>query len=328
MKYLIVLFITLSAAAPAWAQANRTAIRNAASTANTGVGRDAKKLPDTVAWKKGGDISLNFAQTQLANWVAGGEKSLSLSSSSNLYANYKMDRAIWENYAFMAYGIVKSGDRKAIKNSDQINMGSRLGYQAAKNWYYTAALLGRTQFAPGYKYTAKDTTRISSFLAPAYLFLSLGMDYKPSKRLFVSFAPAMGKATFVSSSNPVILASSGIPQDMIDNGKKARYEFGAGIVFNLTGGYFSNRVTYTSQLELFTNYFDKPVVHTDVIWDFQFRIALTKFVAATVRLNMIYSDSQKTFKTVTLPDGSKQREQHGAQLQVKEYFEIGLFYAF
>ena len=329
MKYIISLTIILSSVIPSmYAQADRDAIRSAASTANTGVGRDAKKLPDTVAWKKGGDVSLNFAQTHLSNWAAGGEKSLSMSSSANLFANYKMDKVIWENYAFMAYGIVKSGDRKAVKNADQINMGSRLGYQMAKDWYYTAAFLGKTQFAPGYSYSATDTIRISNFLAPAYLYLSLGLDYKPSSRIFISFAPAMGKATFVHSDVPVILVSSGIPQDLIDDGKKARYEFGGGIVFNLNGGYFSNRVTYSSQLELFTNYFDSPIRHTDIIWDFQFRVALTKFVASTVRLNMRYNDSQKTIKSKTQPDGTTIPEVRGAQLQVKEYFEIGLFYAF
>ena len=324
MKYLFCLSIILNVITlPANAQRNRDDIKGAAATANTGVNRDAKKLPDdSLKWKKGGDVSLNFAQTQLSNWIAGGENSLSFSSTANLFANYKKDKMIWENYAFMAYGIVKAGDRKAVKNSDQINMGSRVGYQAAKSWYYTAALLGRTQFAPGYRYSS-DTVRVSTFLAPAYLYLSLGLDYKPTDRFSVSFAPAMGKATFVRSDDMEILRSSGIPQNLIDDGKKARYEFGGGIVFNLNGSYFSKTVTYSSQLELFSNYFDNPQ-NLDVVWDFQFRVALTKFVSAGVRINMMFNDSQKTY--LTLPDGTK--EQHGAQLQVKEYFEIGLFYAF
>lgn len=310
----------------AQAQQNKDAIKNAASTASAGIGRDAKKLPqDTMKWKKGGDVSFNFAQTQLSNWAPGGENSLALSSTCNLFANYKKNKMIWENYGFMAFGIVKAGDRKAVKNSDQFNVGSRVGYQMSKNWYYTAALLGKTQFAKGYKYTSKDTTYTSNFLAPAYLFLSLGLDYKPSNRFSASFAPAMGKATFVRSDDPTVLASSGIPKDLIDKGKKARYEFGGSMIFRVNGDYFSKKVTYTSQLELFTNYFENPIKVVDVIWDFQFRVALTKFVAANVRLNMIYFDSQKTFTTDPV---TKEKTQHGAKLQVKEYFEIGLFYAF
>ena len=128
------------------------------------------------------------------------------------------------------------------------------------------------------------------------------------------------------SDNDVVLKSAGLSQDLIDDGKKARYEFGGGIVFNLNGSYFSKKVTYTSQLELFSNYFDKPQ-NVDIVWDFQFRIALTKYVSAGVRINMIYYDNQKTFSKEWI-DGELKTVQHGAKLQVKEYFEIGLFYAF
>ena len=329
-----ILFVILCTLAyPIHAQTNKAGIKGAASTANTGVGRDAKKLPqakDSVNWKKGGDVSLNFSQIHLSEtWAAGGESSLSISSSANLFANYKKDKLIWENYAFMAYGIVKAEKRESVKNSDLINMGSRVGYQMASKWYYTAALLGRTQFAPGYKYTAVDTTRVSDFLAPAYLFLSLGLDYKPSSNFFISFAPAMGKATFVRSDDEMVKASAGIPkpENPDEARKKARYEFGAGMVFNLKGDYFDKRVTYTTQLELFSNYFENPLDCWDVVWDFQFRVALTKFVAASIRINMLYNDSQKTYITKEV-NGVIVKEEHGAKIQLKQFFEIGLYYPF
>ena len=325
MKYILVLSVVLCVSIPA--QAQRDAIRGAASTAATGINRDTKKLPpDSLNWKKGGDVALSFTQTEFSNWAAGGENSLSFSSSANLFANYRKDKMIWENYSFLAYGMIKSGKRDAVKNADQLNIGSRVGYQMTKNWYYTAALLGKTQFAPGYKYSSTDTIYTSNFLAPAYLFVSLGLDYKPSSRVFISFAPAMGKATFARSDTKEVLLSAGLSQDLIDDGKRARYEFGGGIVFNLNGSYFSKKVTYTSQLELFSNYFDKPQ-NVDVTWDFQFRIALTKYVSAGVRINMIYYDNQKTFIKEWI-EGEYKTVQHGAKLQVKEYFEIGLFYAF
>ena len=323
MKYVLFLSVILCVSLPAHAQSD--AYRGAASTATSGIGRDAKKLPpDSLTWKKGGDVSLSFTQTDFSNWAAGGEKSISFSSSSNLFANYRKNKMIWENYAFLAYGVIKSGDRAPVKNSDQFNVGSRVGYQMAQNWYYTAAMLGKTQFATGYKYTSKDTTYTSNFLAPAYLFVSLGLDYKPSSRVSISFAPAMGKATFVRSNDPTVLMSAGLSQELIDKNKKARYEFGGGIIFNLNGSYFSKKVTYSSQLELFSNYFDKPQ-NVDVVWDFQFRIALTKYVSAGVRINMIYYDNQKTF---VKNHSTNELEPHGAKLQIKEYFEIGLFYAF
>jgi len=135
----------------------------------------------------------------------------------------------------------------------------------------------------------------------------------------------MGKATFVRLNNYDVKAAAGIPKDMIDEGKNARYEFGGGMVFNFRGSYYSKRITYSSQLELFSNYFDKPQ-NLDVAWDFQFRIALNKYVSSGIRLNMMYYDSQKTIVTKELPDGSKIKEVRGAKLQMKQFFEIGLFY--
>ncbi len=310
------------------AQSVDSNIKAAKGAAASGVKSDQAKLPDSLKWKKGGDVSVNFSQTYLSNWAAGGENSLSFGSTMNLFANYKKDKVIWENNAFLAYGIIKAGERKAIKNSDQINVGSRAGYQMAKNWYYSVAFLGKTQFAPGYRYTATDTTYISNFLAPAYLFLSLGLDYKPSSKFSMALSPIMGKATLVHSTDHNVMLTSGLSQDMIDKGKKSRYEFGGGIVFNLNGSFFEKRVTYITQLELFSNYLDSPQ-NVDVIWDFQFRVALTKFISAGVRLNMIYDDNQKTVVKEKNPDtGLMVDVTHGAKLQVKEFFEIGLFYAF
>jgi len=324
MKYILVLTAILSVISfPAHAQEVRDVVKGAAATAATGVGRSAEKLPDTLKWKKGGDVSLNFSQISFSHWAAGGENSMALSSSSNLFANYKKNKMIWENYAFMAYGVVKAGDRPSVKNNDQINIGSRVGYQMATNWFYTAALLGKTQFAPGYRYSSTDTIYTSNFLAPAYLFLSLGLDYKPSSNLSISFSPAMGKATYVRSNDPAVLLASGIKQESIDDGKQSRYEFGGGIVFNINGSYFSKRVTYSSQLELFSNYFDKPQ-NMDVVWDFQFRVALSRYVASGIRLNMMYYDNQK----IITKDAQGELVVHGAKPQMKQYFEIGLFYSF
>ncbi len=330
MRYFItriILFVVFVAAVlPGRAQSVDKNIKDAKSAAVKGVAAsDAKKLPDSLKWKKGGSVNVGFSQTQYSNWAGGGENTLALSSTLSLFANYKKNKTIWENNAFFAYGLMKKGETKAIKNDDQINLGSRVGYQMAKNWYYSAAFLAKTQFASGYKYTAKDTTRISDFLAPVYMYLSLGLDYKPSSNFSVAISPVMGKATLVKSNDSIVMITSGLSQDLIEKGKRARYEFGGGIVFNLNGNFFSKRVTYNSQLELFSNYLEDPQ-NVDVIWDFQFRMALTKFVSAGVRLNMIYDDNQKIPKEVQKE--GKTVTEYSPRLQVKEFFEIGLFYDF
>ncbi len=294
------------------------AIREA-KTQTANIASKPEKLPDTLNWKKGGSVALNFSQTYLSNWSAGGEPMIAFNSTLNLFANYKKNKFIWENYAFFAYGLVKKDDRKATKNDDQINVSSRVGYQMSKNWYYTASVLGKTQFTSGYKYSSTDTVRISDFFAPAYLYVSLGLDYKPNDKFSALISPLMGKGTFVRSDNEIVKRSAGLTDDLIADGKKSRYEFGGGMIFLLKGDTFAKRVTYYSQLELFTNYLKNPQ-NVDVSWDFQLRFALTKFISANLRLNMVYDDDQKA----TDSSGNV----IGPKLQVKEYFEIGVFYNF
>lgn len=322
---LVSLCICLS---PAQAQSVDKNIRDAKSTVANAIKSDPKKLPDSLVWKKGGSVSLNFSQISFSNWSGGGEKQIALNSTLNLFANYRKNKLIWENNVFFAYGTLKKENMiKATKNDDQINIGSRMGYQMAKNWYYSAAFLGKSQFAPGYKYSSTDTTRVSDFLAPAYLYFSLGLDYKPSSSFSMLVSPIMGKATLVRSDDQNVMRSAGLSDDIINKGKHSRYEFGGGVVFSLNGNFFEKRVTYTTQLELFSNYLNNPQ-NIDVNWDFQFRMALTKHIAASVRLNMIYDDDQKIITKEKQPDNSLKDVTHGAKLQIKQFFEIGLFYAF
>jgi hypothetical protein len=325
-------FIMLSAlsvcASAVMAQSVDKNIRDASGIASGAIKSDPNKHPDTVRWNLGGNVSLNFSHTWLSNWGAGGEKTLTVNSTANLFANYKKNKFFWENNVALAYGVIKKSDHKSVKNDDKINAGSRIGYQMAKKWYYSAVFLGKTQFATGYKYTAKDTTRISDFWAPAYLYLSLGLDYKPFPSVSIHFSPIMGKTTLVRSDDKNVLKTSGLSDDLIAKGKHSRYEFGGGVVFHLAGNLLSKKVTYDTQVELFSNYLEEPDC-IDVIWDFMFRISLTRHVSSVIRINMVYDDNQKTIIKEKDPvTGTVKDISHGAKLQVKEFFEIGFFYAF
>jgi hypothetical protein len=302
-------------------------IKDAKNVAAAAIKSDPNKHPDTVRWTLKGNMTLAGAHTWLSNWAGGGEPTSTLNTNMNLFANYKKGKFFWENNAFFAYGLIKKGKTKPIKNDDQINVGSRIGLQMAKNWYYSLLFLGKTQFAPGYRYTATDTTRISDFLAPAYLYLSLGLDYKPSSKFSMHFSPLMGKTTRVRSSDPTILTTAGLSKELIEQGKHARYEFGGGIVFNMNNSFLSGKVSYNTQLELFSNYLEEPQ-DIDVIWNFQFRVALAKHISSNVRINMVYDDNQKTVVKEKNAEGNMVDVQRGARLQVKELFEIGFFYNF
>ena len=67
-----------------------------------------------TTWHTGGLAALNFNQTSLTNWASGGENSLATSGLINLFAKYKKTRTSWDNSLDLAYGILKSGDRKSV----------------------------------------------------------------------------------------------------------------------------------------------------------------------------------------------------------------------
>ncbi len=281
---------------------------------------------DSVRWLLGGDAALSFTATQLSNWAAGGEDQIGVGTIVNLYANYKKGKRTFENYGTFAYSLLKTGIRDAVKNDDRIYLVTKAGHQMSKKWYYTASYLVRTQFSPGYTYSATDTIRVSDFLAPVYMYLSIGLDYRPSNNFSSVFSPLMGKATFARSNDINVLRNAGLVEsgkdaagNPIDVTHNSRYEFGGGIVLSLNGNMFKNKVSYSSQVELFSNYMEDPQ-NVDVTWTLQAKILIYKNISADIRLDMKYDDNQTSV--------DKEGNPHGPKLQTKNYIGIGVFYQF
>ena len=276
---------------------------------------------DSVYWLFGGDASLLFSATTFIDWSAGGEDQIGMSPIVNLFYNYKEGKRTFENYATFAYGFLRTGKNKAIKSDDRLYYASKAGYQMLEKVYYTATLLARTQFTPGYRYSKIDTIRISDFLAPAHLFISAGIDYRPANSFSFVLSPVMGKATFVRSNDENVAAAAGMIT--IENEEnvlhRSRYEFGGGALISIKGNLFEDKISYNSQLDLFSNYVQKPE-NIDVYWTFQTKIMLYKNISVDMRLDLMYDDDQKTINE----DGSL----GGSKLQAKNFMGLGLFYQF
>ena len=80
-------------------------LKNASSKA---IAKDPNDtLPKT--WKKGGLFNLNFGQTSLSNWAAGGDNlQLNVNGFLNVHAFYAKDRNAWDNSLDLALGFIKS----------------------------------------------------------------------------------------------------------------------------------------------------------------------------------------------------------------------------
>lgn len=199
---------------------------------------------DTIeGWKTGGVFSLNFTQVSLTNWAAGGDNSISLNGITNLFANYKKGNSTWDNTLDLAYGLMKQGKQGMRKTDDRVDFMSKYGQRAFKNWYYAALINFRTQMAPGYNYP-DDSTKISNFLAPAYLLGAIGMDYKPNDNFNVFISPLTMRTTIVNDSKLADAGAFGVDKaeyndlgEKIKNGKMFRSEYGGVFTFAFKSRY-------------------------------------------------------------------------------------------
>jgi len=270
-----------------------------------GAAQDA--ADSTKVWKSGGNISLNFSQVSLSNWVAGGKSSASGTFLVNLFGNYEKGKVSWENSLDLGYGLLKESDSKLVKSDDKIDFSSKYGYKASGNLYYSALFNFKSQFTDGYKYPDRDNP-ISRFLAPAYLTLALGLDYKPDDHFSLFFSPLTGKLTVVADDSLSTAGAFGV-----DPGSKTRWELGAYVKTAVKYEVWKN-VTFESKFDIFSNYLDQPQ-NMDVNWDVTINMKVNDYLSANLITNLIYDNDIK----IEDSDGSM-----GPRVQFKELFGVGL----
>lgn len=265
---------------------------------------------DTL-WTTSGSTTFNFSQVSLNNWAAGGKSSMSGVFMVNYAANYKKDKISWDNTFDFRYGFLKEEDQKLRKSDDMIDISSKLGIAAKGNWNYSGLLNFKSQFASGYNYPDTDNP-ISKFMAPGYLNLGLGMDYKTDK-ISVLLAPVSGKFTFVTDNDLADAGAFGV-----DPGDKMRSELGAIAKVQLKTDIMKN-VTLDSKIDLFSNYMDKPQ-NIDIDWTMKIIMKVNDYLSANLITQMIYDDDV----LILDPDSGSEVP----RLQFMESFGVGLTFKF
>ena len=272
-----------------------------------------------TSWKTGGIIGLNFTQVSLSNWAAGGQNSISGIALFNYYANYNKGKNIWDNSIDLGYGLTQNGDADPIKSEDKIDLATKYGRYAFKHWYYSALLGFKSQFTPGYNYP-DDSTKISNFMAPAYITLALGMDYKPNDNFSVMIAPVTGRIIIVNDQDLADAGAYGVDPaeynelfEKVKDGEKMRTEFGASIRALYKKDIIEN-VNLQTKLELFSNYLEDPQ-NIDVNWEVLISMKVNKYITATLATQLIYDDN-----TIIAVDNNSDGiiDEAGPRTQVKE----------
>ena len=295
--------------------------------------KDLKKvtIDSTLGWKKGGVVIINMSQTSLTNWAAGGQSAISGNSLINLYLNNKRKYSSWDNSLDFGYGVqYQFVDSKTLKADDKIDFTSKYGQKAAENLFSAALLNFRTQVARGYNYP-NDSIAISNFMAPAYLIVALGMDYKPGTKTSIFVAPLTGRATFVFDEKLADQGSFGVEKAVYDTsgnrlkkGETSKIEFGGYIRIMYKNDSLFKNVSFQSKIDLFTNYLHNPG-NIDVNWESLIAIKISKYFAAIITLAVVYDDDVRIAVDNKTTGKS---ELVGPRLQVKEVFGFGISYKF
>jgi hypothetical protein len=281
----------------------------------------------TLGWHRNGITSISFNQISLSNWAEGGEGALSLLSIFNYNANLRRDLSQWDNSMDLGYGLVKTGDDRARKSEDRIDLISKYGYKAFGSWFYTARFNFQTQFAPGYNYP-NDTVIASEFLSPAYILLALGMDYKPSDMFSFMISPATGKITIVNNQTLADAGAFGVKPAVINEfgetlepGENVRTEFGASIATKFQINFLEN-ILFKTSLDLFNNYTDENKdnrSHVDVDWQTLLSLKVNKYFSTTFATQLIY-DHDIPIPVFEEINGEKVQVGVGPRTQFKQLF--------
>lgn len=271
-----------------YASAQDETVRKLKTESDKSIKKDPNDTTDKT-WKIGGLFNLNLSQSSLSNWAAGGDKfSLSLNSILSVHAFHQKGKHSWDNTLDINFGYLRSTSLGNRKNDDRFDLLSKYGYAISDKWNLAGLFNFRTQVANGYTYSDTGRTFSSSFLSPAYVLLSLGLDYKPAESFSVFISPVTARWVIVTDDS---LSAKGFYG--VTPGKKSRSELGAFLSAQFLKD-LSKTLNYKARLDLFSNYKHNPE-KVDVFMSNLFSVKLSKVLSATWNLDLIYDDDVRLF---------------------------------
>ena len=340
MKKIITLVLALVAATATLSAQDTQKAAAEAAAALTAASDVPEVAPKPIYWTYTLLNQINFGQTSLWNWAAGGYNNYTLAAAIDAGANYNKEKITFTNRLQLDYGFMYSADKPLLqKTKDRIYFESKWGYESpVKHLSYSAFFDFKTQFNNNYKYPTptsadgieptreewlKARTLTSGILSPAYTNFGLGLLWTPKPWLSVNFSPLT--ADFVIVNDPSLRSTYGMElrEEGLDKNVGETYKpfrFGLGAQLKVDAKWVVNDVfNYTTQLVLFSNYLHKPQ-NLRVNWDNKVFWKMTKYFALTLATNLIYDENVKV-KEIS-PDTKV------AAVQFKEFLEFGFTYTF
>ena len=259
-------------------------------------------------WFFVGKNNLVFNQSSFSNWNTGGNNNIGVIGKINYIIGYKNWKHYWDNNIQLGYGFVAYKGQATRKTEDYINLMSNYGYDLGQDFYVSTGFQFLSQFTNAYDYSSspdpEPEDRISTFMAPGYLNVGVGVSYNPNEKFQVIFRPINGKFTFVLDELLQKKGRYGLERD----GQSVRSELGAmlNILYRLK---LHENITFDNQVNFFSNY----LYHTervDMLYTGALTIRFNKFINTVVSLDLLYDHDQIK------------------RLQMKETLGIGFSYNF
>lgn len=272
-----------------------------------------KYVPDSLIkkWKSGGNYNLTIGQGTLSNWAAGGDQfSLTVNTILQLYSYYRKGRNSWDNTLDIFFGYINTTSLGSRKNDDRFDLISKYGYSLNKKINLATLFNVRSQFVRGYTYPNNVKTFASSFLSPAYIIFSQGLDFRPNKQISVFFSPIT--ARWVVVTNPALSLRG---EYGVKAGTNSIGQFGAFGTVTIEKN-FNKKVLYKSRLDLFSNYQRKPQ-NVDLFITNVLTTKIGKNLAFNWNVDLIYDDDVRLFGPRKSSPGLQAKSIIGLGLQVK-----------
>lgn len=274
-------------------------------------------ITDTIAaitrkpnfWTIKGNSSLQITQSHFSdNWFQGGENNYAALAMITLEANYDNKQKLqWDNRLELQLGFqtAPSDTCHTLKvTSNLLRLTSKLGYKAAKNWFYSTQLMSYTQLYPNFKTNTNEVT--ADFASPVYVQLAIGMDYKLKKNKFqgsLLLAPMSINMTYVDRA---ALRSRYIQED----DKNTKFTFGPNVTMTFNWNIWKN-VQWNTRLYWFSDF-----KYTNIEWENTFTFTINKYLTSKLFLYPKFIDNN-----------TKYRRENGSYWMFREWLSMGLSYS-
>lgn len=261
------------------------------------------------------NISLQLSQAYLSgNWYQGGNSYLAF------LGNFLWDvtlnqvyhpKTMFQSTVSYKLAINSTPEDKYHKyqiSQDLFQYNLKTGYKAYHNWYYSFAMLFKTQFLNGYP--VDSPIRSASFLSPGELNLGIGMTYsKENAAKTIKISASISPLSY--NLKTCIDKKVDGTQFGIEAGKTSLNEIGSNLEVNFSAKFLGN-TTYTTRLFLFSDY---KSIETD--WENTLNIQFSKLFSTQIYAHLRYDT--KADPTISSKWG---------KLMLKEILSVGLSYNF